>query len=276
MRIDILPRWLLVADTSVPEALGTKLLQAATSGGCVPELAYSSPAQIYSPTMARLRGKIFYRLADRRSWEWWAFQRELLEQIERVRPQLMLFTGILPLQPQVFAAVAAAGGRLVNWLTDDPWNPIHRRRLFIANLPLHSHIFSIKQALQQRLRAVGVPSTSWLPFAHHPPLHQPPPTASVSDLEHFSAAVAFISTGAKDRLPWLAAAPRAAANKRCHLYGNSWQGLATPGWHRHGVMHGVDYCKAMYHSRVVLGYFLSLPRPLLTAPMRQVPLVAVA
>jgi hypothetical protein len=91
-----------------------------------------------------------------------------------------------------------------------------------------------------------------------------------------TSAVAFISTGAKDRLPWLAAAPRAAANKRCHLYGNSWQGLATPGWHRHGVMHGVDYCKAMYHSRVVLGYFLSLPRPLLTAPMRQVPLVAVA
>jgi hypothetical protein len=246
-------RWLLVADTSIPEALGSKLSQAAIGIGCVPAIAYSSPALIYSPSMARLRGKIFYRLADRRSWEWWPFQNHLLEQIERVRPQLMLVTGILPLQPRVFAAVAAAGGHVVNWLTDDPWNPIHHRHSFIANLPLYSHIFSTKQALQHRLRSAGVRSTSWLPFAHHPPLHQPPPPATTADLERYTAGVAFVGTGARERLPWLAAAARAAANQRCHLYGNSWQGLATPGWHRYGAVQGVDYCKALYHARVVLG-----------------------
>ena len=243
-------RLLLLADTSAPEALGSKFLRGAEAAGLDPqqhvEVAYTSPAPAFSPSMGRRRGKVFYRLADRRSWEWWGFQRDLLARIERSQPQLVLVTGILPLQPRVFATVRAGGGRIVNYLTDDPWNPIHRRRCFLANLPCYDHIFSTKQALRQRLEAAGTPSTSWLPFAYDPALHRPaePVDAGVD--------VVFIGTGARERLPWLEAlSALPGVNRRLH--GNSWRGLTTPGWERCGAVTGEAYNQAIASARVVLG-----------------------
>jgi glycosyltransferase involved in cell wall biosynthesis len=254
-------RLLLLADTSAPEALGSKFLRGASAAGLDPApeagelaVAYSSPALAFSPSMARLLGKVFYRLADRRSWEWWDFQRKLLDTIERLRPRLVVVTGILPLAPRVFTAVKRHGGRIVNYLTDDPWNPIHRRRCFLANLPLYDHIFSTKQALRQRLEMAGTPSTSWLPFAYDPALHHPPATAQGDkDAEAFEQVdVAFVGTGAPERLPWLAALADMPGLRR-RIHGNGWSSLATPGWERRKAVTGDLYMRAIAGPKVVLG-----------------------
>jgi len=242
---------LLIADTSVPEALGSKFLRGAQQAGLDPKrdllVAYTSPAPAFSPSMGRLRGKVFYRLADRRSWEWWGFQRKLIALIEQHKPRLVLVTGILPLAPQVFQAIRASGGRIVNYLTDDPWNPIHRRRCFLRNLKDYDHIFSTKEALRQRLEAAGTLSTSWLPFAYDPELHHP---IDFTDPE--AADVLFVGTGAAERLPWLEALADLPGLRR-RIHGNSWEGLSTPGWEKGPAVVGEDYCKAMGSARVVLG-----------------------
>ncbi|WP_010314349.1 glycosyltransferase [Synechococcus sp. CB0205] len=242
---------LLIADTSVPEALGSKFLRGAQQAGLDPKrdllVAYTSPAPAFSPSMGRLRGKVFYRLADRRSWEWWGFQRKLIALIEQHKPRLVLVTGILPLAPQVFQAIRASGGRIVNYLTDDPWNPIHRRRCFLRNLKDYDHIFSTKEALRQRLEAAGTLSTSWLPFAYDPELHHP---IDFTDPE--AADVLFVGTGAAERLPWLEALADLPGLRR-RIHGSSWEGLSTPGWEKGPAVVGEDYCKAMGSARVVLG-----------------------
>ena len=238
---------LLLADTSVPEALGSKFLRAAGPMGLDLQVAYSSPAPQFSPSMRRKRGKVVYRLADRRSWDWWGFQRQLLEQIAAHPPQLTLVTGILPLSPAVFEAIHEQGGRIVNYLTDDPWNPIHRRRCFLGNLPHYDHVFSTKQALRQRLEVAGVPSTSWLPFAYDPELHHPlqQPTSAGAD-------VLFVGTGAEERLPWLNAISN-LSGVSCHLHGNNWDRYPTPGWQRGNAVTGEAYCNAIGSARIVLG-----------------------
>jgi hypothetical protein len=247
-------RLLLLADTTTPEALGSKFLAAAAAAGLANgelAVAYTSAGASFSPSMARRRGKLFYRLADRRSWEWWGFQRHLLTQIEALQPRLVLVTGILPLAPSVFEAVHRQGGRIVNYLTDDPWNPIHRRRCFLANLPRYDHIFSTKQALRQRLEAAGARSTSWLPFAYDPSQHAPP-AADRSDAERYDVDVAFVGTGAAERLPWLAALADVPGLRR-RIYGNSWQGLASPGWEQHRAVTGEAYACAIHNAKLVLG-----------------------
>jgi hypothetical protein len=247
-------RLLLLADTSKSEALGTKLLQGAAQAELADNdvaVAYVSAVPAFSPSMTRLRGKIFYRLADRRSWEWWGFQRHLLKRIDALRPRLVLVTGILPLAPAVFEAVHRQGGRIVNYLTDDPWNPIHRRRCFLANLPRYDHIFSTKQALRQQLEAAGARSTSWLPFAYDPSQHAPPATDH-SDAGRYAVDVAFVGTGAPERLPWLAALADLPGLRR-RIYGNSWIGLACPGWQQHGAVTGEAYARAIHDAKLVLG-----------------------
>ena len=242
---------LLIADTSLPEALGSKFLRGAQQAGLDPKrdllVAYTSPAPAFSPSMGRLRGKVFYRLADRRSWEWWGFQRKLVALIEQQTPRLVLVTGILPLAPRVFDAIRASGGRIVNYLTDDPWNPIHRRRCFLRNLRDYDHIFSTKEALRPQLEAAGTPSTSWLPFAYDPELHHP-----IDLIEPEPADVLFVGTGATERLPWLEALADLPGLRR-RIHGNSWEGLSTPGWEKGPAVVGEDYCRAIGSARIVLG-----------------------
>lgn len=244
-------RLLLLADTSVPEALGSKFLRGAARADLDPgldlQVAYTSPAPQFSPSMTRKRGKVFYRLADRRSWEWWGFQRQLLEQIEDSRPELVLVTGILPLSRAVFAAIHKQGGRIVNYLTDDPWNPIHRRRCFLSNLPYYDHIFSTKQALQERLQAAGVPSTSWLPFAYDPELHHPPKQPARQGPD-----VLFVGTGAHERLQWMQAIS-SLPGVSCQLHGNNWDRYPTSGWQRGPAITGEAYCNAIGSASIVLG-----------------------
>ena len=242
---------LLIADTSLPEALGSKFLRGAQRAGLDPKrdlvVAYTSPAPAFSPSMGRVRGKVFYRLADRRSWEWWGFQRKLVALIKQHTPRLVLVTGILPLTPRVFEAIRTSGGRVVNYLTDDPWNPIHRRRCFLRNLKRYDHIFSTKEALQPRLEAAGTPSTSLLPFAYDPALHHP-----IDTIDPEPADVLFIGTGAAERLPWLAALAD-LPGVRLRIHGNSWEGLSTPSWKKGPALVGEDYCRAIGSAQIVLG-----------------------
>lgn len=243
---------LLIADTSVPEALGTKLLRGSETlglkGSIDLHIAYSSPAPQFSPSMQRLRGKLFYRLADRRSWEWWGFQRQLKEQVQAMRPKLMLVTGILPLETAIFKEIKEGGGRIVNYLTDDPWNPIHRRRSFLRNLRHYDHIFSTKQALCKRLENAGTPSTSWLPFAFDPALHHPPLEKSTKQ----AADVLFVGTGAQERLPWLEALKDLPGVRR-RIHGNNWGGLSTAGWDLQPAVTGEAYCHEIHSAGIVLG-----------------------
>ena len=141
----------------------------------------------------------------------------LQKQIEELKPDLVLVTGVLPLDKKIIATVKSQGGCIVNYLTDDPWNPIHQRRSFLANLPDYNHIFSTKQTLQARLKQAGTPSTSWLPFAYDPDLHYPVPREEGAD-------VVFIGTGAQERLHWLNAVAKLPGVQR-RIYGNSWEGI---------------------------------------------------
>ena len=195
--------------------------------------------------MKQMLGKVFYRLADKRSWEWWTFQKLLLRQVEELKPDLVVVTGILPINSEVFLAIKKHGGLMVNYLTDDPWNPIHKRQSFLTNLPNYDHIFSTKSSLQNRLKQAGAPSTSWLPFAYDPELHYRVESTSGTD-------VVFIGTGAEERLPWLRAVSKVPGVER-RIYGNSWNGIKTQGWEQHAAVTGKDYCEAIQGAKVVLG-----------------------
>lgn len=242
----------MIADTSVPEALGKKLVRGSEALGLKVgtdlSIAYSSPAPHFSPSMQRLRGKLFYRIADRRSWEWWRFQRQLKEEIRTTKPRLVLVTGILPFETSIFKEVKERGGHIVNYLTDDPWNPIHRRRSFLRNLRYYDHIFSTKQALCRRLENAGTPSTSWLPFAYDPALHHPPLGKSSKQ----AADVLFVGTGAAERLPWLEALKDLPEVRR-RIHGNNWRGLNTRGWELQPAVTGEAYCEEIHSAGIVLG-----------------------
>ena len=211
--------------------------------------------------MQRLRGKLFYRLADRRSWEWWEFQRQLKEKIRTMQPRLVLVTGILPFQTSIFNAIKEGGGQITNYLTDDPWNPIHRRRSFLRNLRHYDHIFSTKQALCERLEKAWTPSTSWLPCAYDPALHQQPLEKSKNQAT--DALFVGTGTGAAERLPWLEVLKDLPGVRR-RIHGNNWGGLKTPSWDLQPAVTGETYCQEIHNAGIVLGLLRQANRELTT------------
>lgn len=242
---------LLVGDTSTPEALGNKFLRGANTAGLDAErnvlVAYTSPAPIHSPSMRSLRGKLFYRLADRRSKEWWGFQKQLKSLIAVEKPGLVLVTGILPLSKDIFKTTHDSGGIIANYLTDDPWNPNHRRRCFIRNIQEYDHIFSTKESIRDRLKEAGATSSSWLPFAYDPEIHY----QNTSELST-GADVLFVGTGDRERMPWLdSIAEIKGLDLRVH--GNNWKNFKTGAWKKYGALQGDAYCKEIGAAKITLG-----------------------
>ncbi|QNJ07679.1 conserved hypothetical protein (DUF3880) [Synechococcus sp. Minos11] len=242
-------RLLLIGDTSKVEALGSKLLKGMGKSSISREwevfVIYTSPDRHFSPSMNSIQGKIFYRLADKRSMEWFGFQEKLKEDLKEINPDLVIVTGILPLAKYIFKEVEKRGGTIVNYLTDDPWNRIHKRRLFLNNIPNYDHIFSTKTKLIERLLDNGARSASWLPFAYDPELHYPVKSKINCD-------VVFVGTGARERLTWLNSLNN-IPNIQRHIYGNDWEKVPVDGWKKHKAVIGDSYCQVINSAKVVLG-----------------------
>ena len=244
-------RLLLVGDTSSPEALGSKFVRNFREAGFKDRreivTRYTSPAVYFSPSMKSIWGKIFYRLADRRSVEWWKFQTELREVLKEMQPSVVLVTGILPLSNGVFEEVERYGGKIVNYLTDDPWNKIHRRRCFLRNIGKYDHIFSTKRDLCAKLIMNGANGSSFLPFAYDPYIHYEPDGKADQGPD-----VVFIGTGAKERLFWLNAVESFGRIEK-KIYGNSWEGVPVSSWEKRESVIGHEYCKKVFEAKVILG-----------------------
>ena len=134
------------------------------------------------------------------------------------QPDVILTTGLAPLNPYVLARMRAAGAVTANYLTDDPWNPAHHARWFIRALPQYSVVFSPRRANLPDLRATGPSAVHYLPFAYDPTLHFA--EAPAPDAVDYQSDVLFIGGADRDRLPHCRAL--AAAGLELAVYGDYW------------------------------------------------------
>src|SRR5437879_3436133 len=81
-----------------------------------------------------LRGKKPARLDE--------FAMQVLKMCAVMRPHVTLATGCAPLDQWHIENLRGQGIRVVNFSTDDPWNPSLRARWFISVLPSYDAIFT--------------------------------------------------------------------------------------------------------------------------------------
>ena len=56
----------------------------------------------WAPSMYSTWGRIFFKLSKKRPLEWWSFNKKLVTKIKEHKPNLILVTGIFPLQETIF------------------------------------------------------------------------------------------------------------------------------------------------------------------------------
>jgi spore maturation protein CgeB len=200
---------------------------------CDVEAAFGGPAWL---------GKLTWHLAGHRPPRLRQFSQHVEAACRTTRPEWVLTTGLAPLEAGALRAIGDLGVRRLNFLTDDPFNPVHRAPWFLKALPLYDQVFSPRLANLDDLRRLGCRQVSYVPFAYAPAIHfpeSPPP----DDIERFAADVVFVGGADRDRVPVMATV--AQAGVRLDLWGGYWQrhaetrayarGHADPRTVRHAV-----------------------------------------
>lgn len=243
---------MLIADTSKPEALGSKLLRSARKTEQVIgniQIEYNSPDKLYSPSMKTLPGRVYYRLRGKRTVEWNLFSMELRKKIMILKPEHIIVTNILPLGDKCFDEIKKQKTTIVNYLIDDPWNPIHINNRFLKEIGKYDHIYSTQKERIGKLIEHGAKGSSWLPCAYDPELHYQP---VIKDKWNGNEDIVFIGTGAKERYKWLSVLSE-EKQLRKEIYGNSWESCRIKGWNHNKEVQAIKYCEKIYHAKVTIG-----------------------
>jgi len=162
--------------------------------------------------------RINWRWRDRQPVHLADFEQTLIETCRRVKPSVVLVTGITPPLRSTLEAVRDLGITCVNFLTDDPWNPNQRANWFLQALPSYDLILSPRRANLDDLERLGC-RAYYLPFAYDTTLHHiEPPSPELAN--QYESDVLFYGGADNDRLPYVTALIEMGLN--VHLYGGYW------------------------------------------------------
>ena len=169
----------------------------------------------------------YWRLCDKRPPRLARFGTELVDRCIATQRNVVLTTGHAPLERQQIERLRGLGIKVLNYSTDDPWNPAQRAGWFLSALPAYDVVFSTRRANLEDFHRCGVRAVHFLPFAYDPDIHRPwpkdGPVGAPSD-------VLFVGGCDADRLPLISALIEQGL--KVALFGGYWDRFSNtrPYW----------------------------------------------
>src|SRR5262249_23347498 len=124
---------------------------------------------------SRIGRMLYWHLRGKRPARLDRFCEEVVDTCTVMRPDIVLTTGRAPLDRSHILKLRGLGAKLINYSTDDPWNPGMCAPYFLSTIPLYDVIFTPRRANIDDFHHCGVHSVHYLPFAYDPEIHQPWP-----------------------------------------------------------------------------------------------------
>jgi spore maturation protein CgeB len=240
------PRLLLVADPGLTQ-MGGHLQQAAEALGLEVALCDSRRA-FDGSTLAR---KAAWWLRGHRPVALGRFSGEVLAAVRRTRPDIVLTSGLAPIDAQTVGAIRAAGVRCLNFLTDDPWNPAHRAPWFMRAVRQYDVVFTPRRANLDQLRELGVRRVEHLAFGYNPNVHHVEEPQAAEERRRLEADVLLAGGADADRVD--AVAPLIRAGFDVALYGGYWNRFGATRAQARGMLDAAGLRRATAAARVCLG-----------------------
>ena len=178
------------------------------------------------------------------------FNRDLLETAARLRPTIIVVTKGAYIRPDVLGELReSSGAMLVNYATDDPFNPSASSPNVVAGIPLYDVYVTTKRAITEDLHRARAQRVVWVPFAYEPTLHYPEEPVSEDERRKWGSDVVFIGGADPDRIPFFIPLARDPA-LRLRVFGGYWGQYRDlrPAWG--GFALGRDYRLALGGSKI--------------------------
>jgi len=244
-------RLLIVGNTSADYHVGAMFLRSAKDLG-IDVRTCNTNIETYAPSMSSIFGKLFFKVAGKRPIESWKFNRNLTEEIHKFRPQIIIVTGIFPLQNIVFEAAHETGAKIVNYLTDSPWSRQNSNRRFTDNLQKYDYIFSTKKDLIPRLLEVKSRQVHFLPFAFDPFIHHCLNKNDIKTDNREIPDVCLIGSADRERRHFVS---RFMSNFEggLGLYGGFWNKDLKLKQYYGGIILGDAFCRTVHDTKINIG-----------------------
>ena len=217
---------LLIVGSCQPGHIANYIASGARQLGLDHRVLDASAAEARS----RLGRSFYWRLRAKRPARMDRFAARVLETCAASRCSFVLTTGCAPLDRSHIERIRSLGARIVNYSTDDPWNPALRAPWFLSALPSYDAVFTPRHANMDDFRRSGVRTVRYLPFAYDPEVHRPWPEAASSAAP---SDVLFVGGCDNDRLPLIGALIKAGLNLA--LFGGYWDSHRMTRAHWRGL-----------------------------------------
>jgi len=182
-----------------------------------------------------------------------ALNRALLETARSFQPDLILICKGAAIAPETLAQIKrATGAVLVNYATDDPFNPRVNSRDLVQAIPCYDLYACTKLAIVTDVIQAGCATATYVPFAYKPSVHFPEPPRRAEEHRRFDSDVAFIGGYDRDRAPLFKALIKAIPSLKLALYGSFWNRSPTLRRYWRGFALGRDFRMAVGGSKIAL------------------------
>jgi spore maturation protein CgeB len=207
---------------------------------------------VYFGAHRSLAQRITTRLMGGRPASYWLLNREFLARARSFKPDLILIGKGRYLAPRTIRAIKqSTGAKLVNWASDDPFNPQNSSNGLRQSIPFYDLYISPRRAALDDIRRAGCPRVVYLPFGYKPEVHFPE-CAAASDAGRFACDVAFIGGADPDRAPYFERLLRDLPNLRLRLYGSNWNRYPRLRAHWRGEVFGREFRLAASGAAIVV------------------------
>lgn len=144
------------------------------------------------------------------------------------------------------------GAKLINYATDDPWNPRNNTRFLLKSIPYYDIYACTKRAIINDVKSAGCQNAVFVPFGYKPTVHFPESPQSNEEIAKFSSDVVFIGGCDSDRIPYFSYLINKLPNIRLHLYGGYWDRQPSFKKYYRGFAIGREYRLALGGAKIAV------------------------
>lgn len=167
--------------------------------------------------------KVMYRALRRRPLTFWKYNRDLVSQTWKFKPEVVLVTKGAYVSPDSLAEIKEeTGALLVNYATDDPFNPASGTPNLRSAIPFYDLFACTKRAIMADVEKAGCPNARFVRFGYEPSMHHPEVSRSEEELRRFRSDVVFVGGGDRDRYPYFRSLMTRLPDLSLHLHGGRW------------------------------------------------------
>jgi spore maturation protein CgeB len=124
---------------------------------------------------SRIVRSFYWRWRDKRPARLCQFGDDAIASCIASQRDIVITTGCAPLNRLHIERLRELGVKVINYSTDDPWNPTQQADWFLSVLPVYEAVYTPRHANIDDFRRRGVRAVHYLPFACDPEVHRPWP-----------------------------------------------------------------------------------------------------